>query len=143
MTDTAFAGWPDEPPMDQEPPLPPFPDELDDAYEARVDFHREVEKEAGRIRVREAARDRVRAETAGETLIPDLVRLDEFLARPLDPITHRIAGLWPIGGRVLLAAQWKAGKTTLRDNVIRALVDNHTATMRDLLTLCYAVTPSQ
>ena len=31
--------------------------------------------------------------------------------------------MWPTGGRVILAAAWKAGKTTLLGNLIRALVD--------------------
>lgn len=32
-------------------------------------------------------------------------------------------GVWPVGGRVVLAAQYKAGKTTLRNNLLRSLVD--------------------
>lgn len=54
---------------------------------------------------------------------PDLIRLDDFLAVEDDPVLYRIKGLWPVGGRVIAAAQFKAGKTTMRDNVVRALVD--------------------
>ena len=50
-------------------------------------------------------------------------RLDEFLAQPDPPVTYRIERLWPADGRVLLAAQYKAGKTTLIGNLLRTLVD--------------------
>ena len=54
---------------------------------------------------------------------PSLTRLDEFLAVEDEPEVHRVERLWPVGGRVVLAAQYKAGKTTLRDNLVRSLVD--------------------
>lgn len=98
---------------------------IDAEIEARLEHNRRVAREADILRVRQEARQLLAAEEAAQTTIPALIRLDEFLARPLPEVTHRIAGLWPVGGRILLAAQWKAGKTTLRDNVIRALVDGH------------------
>jgi hypothetical protein len=55
---------------------------------------------------------------------PEVVLLPDFLAVADEPQAYRVAGLWPIGGRVLLAAQYKAGKTTLLDNLVRALVDD-------------------
>jgi hypothetical protein len=55
--------------------------------------------------------------------LPPLVRLDEFLATPDDDFSYRVDRLWPAGGRVILAAAWKAGKTTLLGNLIRSLVD--------------------
>jgi AAA domain len=113
-------------PSDGLEPMPDYDDAADDAYEAAIAFHRGVTAELQKLKIRQAAKDALRAEQVGEITIPELVRLDDFLARPIDPITHRIDGLWPIGGRVVLAAQWKAGKTTLRDNVIRSLVDGHT-----------------
>jgi hypothetical protein len=39
------------------------------------------------------------------------------------PIAYRIADLWPKGGNVLLAAQFKSGRTTMRDNLVRSLAD--------------------
>lgn len=113
------------PETDPPPQLEPWPDPaaVDDAYEARIQFNQRVQTEAETLRVRDAARERLAAEKAGVVDVPSPARLDQFLARPLPPITHRIAGLWPAGGRVLLAAQFKAGKTTLRDNTIRSLVD--------------------
>ncbi len=79
--------------------------------------------EVNRQRVREEAARvlrRERADAAGE---PTPVLLSDFLAVPDDEVAHRVDGLWPVGGRVVFAAQYKAGKTTLRDNLVRALVD--------------------
>jgi hypothetical protein len=55
--------------------------------------------------------------------VPGLVSLTEFLEQPDEPLRYRVDGLLPAGGRVVFAAQYKAGKTTARDNLIRALVD--------------------
>ncbi|MUN38985.1 AAA family ATPase [Actinomadura litoris] len=54
---------------------------------------------------------------------PGFVLLDEFLTVEDEPVRYRVDRLWPIGGRVVAAAQYKSGKTTLRDNLVRALVD--------------------
>jgi len=83
----------------------------------------EVEREARRLRVQQAAREKVAAETAANLPLPELVRLDKFLATPDEEVAHRVARLWPTGGRVVLAAQNKAGKTTLVGNLLRALAD--------------------
>jgi 5S rRNA maturation endonuclease (ribonuclease M5) len=56
--------------------------------------------------------------------LPPLIRLDHFLATLDEPLAYRVDQLWPTGGRVILAAAWKAGKTTLLGNLIRALVDD-------------------
>ena len=53
----------------------------------------------------------------------DPVRLADFLAIPDEIIQYRIDSLWPSGGRVVLAAQFKAGKTTLTSNAVRSLAD--------------------
>lgn len=55
--------------------------------------------------------------------MPEMLLLDEFLAEPDEPIRYRIQGCWPAGGRIVTAAQYKAGKTTLRDNMIKSLAD--------------------
>ncbi len=49
--------------------------------------------------------------------------LGVFLAQPDEPVAYRIDGMWPINGRVLLAAAAKAGKTTLVMNLLKALAD--------------------
>lgn len=54
---------------------------------------------------------------------PARVSLTEFLAQPYDDAEYLIDETWPIGGRVLLSAQYKAGKTTLIGNVVRPMVD--------------------
>ncbi len=55
--------------------------------------------------------------------LPELVPLVDLLAEPEEPVRFRIAGLLPTGARALLAAQFKAGKTTMRDNLVRSLAD--------------------
>lgn len=76
--------------------------------------------------MREAARDRVRRRYRANTTVaepPELLALDDLLAQPDDEATYRIGELWPTGGRVLLAAQYKSGKSTMVGNAIRTLVD--------------------
>jgi hypothetical protein len=86
-------------------------------------YERDVALELHRLRVREEAARRRKQERATTMPEPELIMLDEFLTVEDEPIRYRIEGLWPVGGRVLPAAQYKAGKTTLRDNLVRALVD--------------------
>lgn len=54
---------------------------------------------------------------------PEPIGLDTLLDQPDEDAVYRIGELWPTGGRVLLAAQYKSGKSTLVGNVIRAFVD--------------------
>ncbi|GAA4290906.1 AAA family ATPase [Mycobacterium paraffinicum] len=54
---------------------------------------------------------------------PEPMGLDALLEQPDEDAAYRIGDLWPTGGRVLLAAQYKSGKSTLVGNVLRALVD--------------------
>lgn len=74
--------------------------------------------------VDELARDELfgPADEQSSGLAP-LTRLDAFLDVPDEDVTYRIEHLWPSGGRVILAAQHKAGKTTTVGNLIRALAD--------------------
>ncbi|HUR74428.1 MAG TPA: AAA family ATPase [Sporichthya sp.] len=108
---SAPENWPDE-----------VPRELAEA-DQQAAYERDVAHELHRMRVREDAARRHRQERATNTPEPDLVMLDDFLAVEDEPVRYRIEGLWPVGGRILPAAQYKAGKTTLRDNLVRALVD--------------------
>lgn len=55
--------------------------------------------------------------------LPELVTLTDFLAVPDEPTTYRIDRLLPIGGRAVLAAQYKAGKSTIVANLLRSLAD--------------------
>ena len=55
--------------------------------------------------------------------LPEALTLRERLARPRQPVTYRIDGWQPVSTRVIVAAQFKAGKTTLTQNLVRSLVD--------------------
>jgi hypothetical protein len=103
--------WPDEVTREQA------------AADQQAAYERDVALELHRMRVREDAARRLRREKAANQAEPELVMLDDFLAVEDEPVRYRIEGLWPVGGRILPAAQYKAGKTTLRDNLVRALVD--------------------
>jgi sugar phosphate isomerase/epimerase len=83
----------------------------------------QVEYEAQKLRIREEAKRRVRRERTAAQQPPSFVTLDEFLAVEDDPQRYRVEQLWPVGGRVMLAAQFKSGKTTLVGNLVRSLVD--------------------
>ena len=54
---------------------------------------------------------------------PDVATLRDRLARPRDPAPPRIEGWQPCDTRVILAAPFKAGKSTLVGNLVRSLVD--------------------
>lgn len=81
-----------------------------------------AEHEAARMRVREMART-INAARGCAVAPPQPLSLTDLLTQPDDDLTYRITDIWPAGGRVLLAAPYKAGKSTLVGNVIRALVD--------------------
>ncbi len=55
--------------------------------------------------------------------IMELLTLRERLARPVEPLEWRIEGWQPARTRVVLAAQFKAGKTVLVGNLVRSLLD--------------------
>nr|WP_234898930.1 AAA family ATPase [Mycolicibacter kumamotonensis] len=65
----------------------------------------------------------MRAERDATVTPPAPVTLDALLDEPDEDVDYRIGELWPKAGRVLLAAQYKSGKTTLVGNALRALVD--------------------
>jgi hypothetical protein len=103
-----------------------FEQESDDANtdsDYAAVFAIDVEREAHRIRVRQAAQLKIRREQQRDLGDIDPVRLVDFLAIPDEIIRYRIDSLWPSGGRVVLAAQFKAGKTTLTSNAVRSLAD--------------------
>lgn len=76
-----------------------------------------------RLRVNDEARRLFAAERRGETPVPEAMTLAEQLLLPDEAEQHRIEGWQQEGHRVLLSATRKSGKTTLRDNLIRALAD--------------------
>jgi AAA domain len=86
-------------------------------------FATDVEREARTLRVRDAARRIVAAERGGNFTRPAVVNLGVFLATVDPAVTYRIDRLWPAGGRVVLASQFKAGKTTIVANLARVFAD--------------------
>jgi hypothetical protein len=102
--------------------LPPLPDpppeeepERDRWLRTQVE-HRKTDLRADRL---------ARAELAAEDApgIPPCFGGAEFLAQPDDEPVYRINQLWPAGGTVVLAAQFKSGKTTMVHNLVRSLCD--------------------
>lgn len=85
------------------------------------DWQRRVRTRVDELRLQDEAR---RAYAAQQRRTPSPpVTLTTFLAQPDDAPQYRIERLLPTGGRALLSAQYKAGKTAMRDNLIRSLVD--------------------
>ncbi|WP_026549550.1 AAA family ATPase [Arthrobacter sp. Br18] len=84
----------------------------------------EIEGKARDLRLREHAARRVKAEQAqAKGPRPTPVSLATLLASPDDEAQYRIGSLLPTGGNCILAAQYKAGKSTLIGNLLRSLVD--------------------
>lgn len=103
----------------------PHPADAESADEAR-DLHAiRVREELSRMVVREEAREQLAARRSASTIasITAPIALHDFLAIPDEPTKYRIDGLFPVGGRIMLSAQFKAGKTTAVGNLIRSLVD--------------------
>ena len=84
---------------------------------------RAIEVELDKQRVRREARLRLDAETRPQTVLPAVKSLDALLAEPDPPTRYRIDRLAPEGARILLSAQYKAGKSTVVANLTRSLVD--------------------
>jgi hypothetical protein len=94
-----------------------------DAADGPTMFSIAVAAEVQRLKVKDEAHRVYRLETVGH--VPPIAPtvLTDFLAVPDEPAQYRINGLWPVGGNVLLAAQYKAGKTTLVGNLVRSIAD--------------------
>jgi hypothetical protein len=98
------------------------PDLTDEDVEQRL-FAQLVAQEAGKLRVRAAARAQVDAEQRAAEPAPafDAGTLAEVLARPAEP-PHRAEGLIPSEASTLIVAQRKTGKTTLELCLARSLI---------------------
>lgn len=98
----------------------------DDVVRDREDalWRHELDHELRKQRAREEARRTLKREQLGAYAEPPPIVLgDAFLDEPDEVAEYRIKGLLPSGGRVILAAQYKAGKSTMIGNLIRSLVD--------------------
>jgi len=108
------------------PFLPPMPDagaDLPTAAALPLSYDQRVAAELTRLRVQREARQLLDAETRGPLILPAAVDLRTHLRTAQPTVAFRVAELQPEGSRVLLAAQYKAGKTTLVGNLVRTLVD--------------------
>lgn len=85
-----------------------------------------VAAELATLRARHDAKQLHQAEIAAQTFRPPAYTrtLTEELLIPDEPVRYAISELLPAGGNALLAAQFKAGKTTLISNLLRAYADD-------------------
>lgn len=108
----------------RELPFDVWEEDEDEAPTEKVDsWARKVRQRAEQLRLEADARALFETERAGQTEISRPIVLRDFLAVPDEDVIYRVEGLWPAGGRILIAAQHKAGKTTMMGNLIRSLVD--------------------
>jgi hypothetical protein len=99
------------------------PDEVEQDIEEAL-YRNTYENELRKLRAREQARRALNREQAGaHDERPPLKLGATFLDEPDEDASYRITGLLPSGGRAILAAQYKAGKSTMVGNLIRSLVD--------------------
>lgn len=92
-----------------------------EAVQRKIDQY--AQDEYVRIVAREKAKDRRTRELAGELEVPDLLDFGAFLDQEDEAPQWRVDGLWPRQGNIILAAQYKAGKTTTVSNLLRSLAD--------------------
>lgn len=75
------------------------------------------------LRVNHQARRRLDDENRPPLVLPPLKSLTTLLSEPESPTNYRIERVAPTNARVMLSAQQKAGKTTIRDGAVRSFVD--------------------
>jgi hypothetical protein len=103
------------------PPEPPPAD--DQADDGMTWWENAVKTRATQYKIEREARQRVDDEMRPPAHYPPVRSLTAMLAEP-DIITrYRIDDVAPVDARIMLSAQYKAGKSTLVGNLIRALVD--------------------
>ncbi|MCW2857879.1 MAG: hypothetical protein JWR52_3494 [Marmoricola sp.] len=90
------------------------------------DLPRHTRDALDRLRGNEEAKRLLAAEKAINSPLPTATTLADLLAKPREKIHYRVDRLWSVNGRVLFAAQHKAGKTTTAINLAKALVDGGT-----------------
>lgn len=102
-----------------------FPDDarVGPGVEGKSEFDLRVQHRVTTLRVEREARRRLDAEDTPAIELPPVRGLRELLDEPDAQTAYRIDGLAPSGGRVMLSAQFKAGKTTLVGNLVAALAD--------------------
>lgn len=100
-------------------PLPPDP-----AGEYDTDWREQaIARELDTLRIRLEARRRLNDEARPPIEPPPVKALGALLSEPDEATAYRIDRVAPAGARIVLSAQYKAGKTTLVGNLMRSLVD--------------------
>src|SRR5688572_9992842 len=103
-----------------------------DFVNSPVDRELALEREKAACRIRRDAKKAIELEERGPVTMPAIATLRERLSLPRQETQWRIHGWQPQGSRVICAAQFKAGKTTLIGNTTRSLVDSDPFLGRDL-----------
>jgi hypothetical protein len=92
-----------------------------------------------RLRIRAEAKRRLDDEQHPPAVPPPVKSLDTLLAEP-DTITQfRIDDVAPVDSRIILSAQYKAGKTIIVGNLLRTLVDGDAFLGRFTVNSCARV----
>ena len=91
-------------------------------YDA-TEFEEEIESAVRAGRARREAKRILAEEESPTQEPPDIISLKELLAMEREPLQFRIQGWQPFDSRIIIAAQGKAGKSTLTHNLIRSIVD--------------------
>jgi hypothetical protein len=100
-------------------PNPPEPSEQRSYIDLLAD------DEYRKMKARELAKQRLIQESAVGITLPEFYPLDEFLAKPDTATPYLVNEIWPKGGHILIVAQQKAGKTTLRNSLAKSLCDGY------------------
>lgn len=87
------------------------------------DFTEDVAQAVRQGRARREAKRILAEEENPPQTPPEIVDLATRMERPRTPTVFRVAGWQPCEGRVIIAAQAKAGKTHATHNLVRCLVD--------------------
>ncbi len=90
-----------------------------------LNFDDAVEQATARLIIQARAKDAAAAHLRAEEqqAPPAVVSLVDFLAVPDEPVAYRVDGLWPIGGRIVLAGPYKGGKSSIVGNCVRCCAD--------------------
>ncbi|CPS10172.1 RecA-family ATPase-like protein [Mycobacteroides abscessus] len=102
------------------PSLSVAPSEPPDAESTR---EAEIASRMGTLAIDREARRRLDEQDRPPVTAPAVTGLGTLLATPDTAAEYSINEVAPLGGRVMLSAQYKAGKSTLVGNVIRSRVD--------------------
>ena len=119
-TDWAVNSWLGEIPKGEQADLPADYVEIVEL----TPYERAVRAKFAEMRVVDDAKQMLATMKAGQAPAIQGRSLTDFLAEIEDIEKYRVEGMWPAQGRVLLAAQAKAGKTTMvAANLLPCLVD--------------------